>query len=63
MGIGKYFNQAQREALLATALSGVTGMATVGLFYAHYKPLIFLSGVLVAIRRGVAGSTPAPPTS
>ena len=49
MGIGKYFNQAQREALLATALSGVTGMATVGLLYAHYKPLIFLSGILVAI--------------
>jgi hypothetical protein len=49
MGIGKYFNQAQREALLAATLSGVTGMATVGLLYAHNKPLIFLSGVLVAI--------------
>jgi hypothetical protein len=49
MGIGKYFNPAQREALLATTLSGVTGMATVGLLYAHDKRLIFLSGILVAV--------------
>jgi hypothetical protein len=49
MGIGKYFNQAQREALLASTLSGATGLATVGLLYGHNKALIFLSGILVAI--------------
>jgi hypothetical protein len=49
MGTGKYLNQAQREGLLASALSFVTGAATVGLLYGHNKPLIFLSGVLVAV--------------
>jgi hypothetical protein len=49
MGIGKYLNQAQREGLLASALSFLTGAATVGLLYGHNKPLIFLSGVLVAV--------------
>lgn len=48
MAIGRFLNSAQREALLASFLSALTGGATFLLVTAHNKVLVFACGVLVA---------------
>jgi hypothetical protein len=48
MAIGRFFNSAQREALLALSLSGLTGCAAYILVTAHNRLLIFVCGLLVA---------------
>jgi hypothetical protein len=49
MGISRLLNPAQREALLASALSSLTGLAVSVLTEAHSKPLIVASGIVTAI--------------
>jgi hypothetical protein len=49
MGISRLLNPAQREALLASALSSLTGLAVAVLTDAQSRPLIVASGIVTAL--------------